>query len=104
MSDTINIYCDESCHLERDRQPLMVLGAVRILADKAPEMSRRMRELKARHRMPERYELKWTTVSKGREDYFRDVLDDFLDDDDLQFTRRYLAAQKQQMPPRGTAS
>ena len=83
MSETINIYCDESCHLERDRQPIMVLGAVWILADKAPEVARRLRELKARHRMPDRYELKWTTVSKGREDYFRDVLDYFFDDDDL---------------------
>lgn len=23
-----NIYCDESCHLENDRQPIMVLGGM----------------------------------------------------------------------------
>lgn len=28
MRETFNIYCDESCHLERDGQPNMVLGAL----------------------------------------------------------------------------
>jgi len=28
MRDTYNIYCDESCHLEHDGIPTMVIGAV----------------------------------------------------------------------------
>ncbi len=28
MSQTFNVYCDESCHLENDHQPTMILGAV----------------------------------------------------------------------------
>ncbi len=28
MSQVFNIYCDESCHLENDRQKAMVLGAI----------------------------------------------------------------------------
>lgn len=92
MSDTINIYCDESCHLEHDRQPLMVLGAVWCPTDKTAEMAKRLRELKVKHRMPARYELKWTSVSKGRVAYFQDVLDYFFDDDDLHF--RALVASK----------
>jgi hypothetical protein len=28
MSEIYNIYCDESCHLEKDKIPVMVLGAV----------------------------------------------------------------------------
>ena len=91
MSEPINIYCDESCHLEHDRQPLMVLGAVWCPTDKTAEMAKRLRELKVKHRMPKRYELKWTTVSKGREAYFQDVLDYFFDDDDLHF-RALIAA------------
>ena len=91
MSEPINIYCDESCHLEHDRQPLMVLGAVWCPTDKTPEMAKRLRELKTKHRMPDRYELKWTTVSKGRAVYFHDVLDYFFDDDDLHF-RALIAA------------
>ena len=28
MKESINIYCDESCHLQNDGEPLMALGAV----------------------------------------------------------------------------
>lgn len=28
MNTTYNIYCDESCHLEHDRQKVMVPGVV----------------------------------------------------------------------------
>ncbi len=70
----------------------MVLGAVWCPLGKAPEIAKRLRELKAQHRMPEGYELKWTSVSPGRTDYFRDVLDYFFDDDDLRF--RVILAQK----------
>ena len=28
MSETYNIYCDESCHLENDDKPVMLLGAI----------------------------------------------------------------------------
>jgi len=28
MSQVFNVYCDESCHLENDKQKVMVLGAV----------------------------------------------------------------------------
>lgn len=92
MSERINIYCDESCHLEQDGQSLMVLGAVWCPTEKTAEMAKRLRELKAKHRMPEGYELKWTSVSKGRMPYFCDVMDYFFDDDDLCF--RALIAKK----------
>ena len=85
MSELINIYCDESCHLEDDGHSVMVLGAVWCPVEKAAETAKRLRELKSKHRMPPGYELKWTTVAKGRVDYFRDVLDYFFDDDDLHF-------------------
>ena len=50
MSEPINIYCDESCHLENDQQPLMVLGAVWCPADRTAEIAKRLRELKSKHR------------------------------------------------------
>lgn len=28
MNEFYNIYCDESCHLENDREPVMLVGAV----------------------------------------------------------------------------
>jgi hypothetical protein len=49
MSQTYNIYCDESCHLEHDRQQVMVLGAVWCPAENAHDVSVRIREIKASH-------------------------------------------------------
>ena len=46
MSESFNIYCDESCHLPNDGQPLMVLGAVWCPVDKSREISVRLREIK----------------------------------------------------------
>ena len=40
MSDTFNVYCDESCHLENDHQKVMVLGAVWCPFDKTRETGR----------------------------------------------------------------
>jgi len=73
----------------------MVLGAIWCPAEKTAEIAKRLRELKAEHRMPKGYELKWTSVSKGREAYFLDVLNYFFDDDDLHF--RALVAPKDKL-------
>jgi len=47
MTATYNIYCDESCYLEHDRQLVMVLGAVWCPLEKAREISVHIREIKA---------------------------------------------------------
>lgn len=39
MSDTFNVYCDESCHLENDHQKAMVLGAVWCPLEKSREIA-----------------------------------------------------------------
>ncbi len=83
MSQTFNIYCDESCHLERDRQPIMVLGATWCLLDRVREIAVRLREIKLKNGLPSDFELKWTKVSPAKLAYYREVLDYFFDDDDL---------------------
>ena len=52
MSHTINIYADESCHLEHDKQRFMVQGAVWCPTHKSADVAKRLREFKARHKMP----------------------------------------------------
>jgi len=42
MSEIYNIYCDESCHLENDRQKAMVLGSVWCPLDKGREIAVRL--------------------------------------------------------------
>ncbi len=85
MSQTYNVYCDESCHLERDRQPVMVLGAVWCPLEKSREISVRIREIKASHGLPPGFETKWTKVSPAKQGFYVDLLDYFFDDDDLHF-------------------
>lgn len=85
MSNTFNLYCDESCHLPNDRQPLMVLGVVTCPTPKAREIAVRLREIKHVHGMPANFEVKWNKVSGAREQFYRAWIDYFFDDDDLNF-------------------
>jgi hypothetical protein len=85
MSQVFNIYCDESCHLENDRQTAMVLGAVWCPLDQTRNIAVRLREIKKKHGMPAPFEVKWTKVSQAKKDLYLDLVDYFFDDDDLHF-------------------
>lgn len=85
MSRTFNIYCDESCHLQHDHHPVMVLGAVWCPKEKAREIATRLREIKVSCGLPRDFEVKWTKVSPAKQDFYKGLLDYFFDDDDLHF-------------------
>lgn len=85
MNTTYNIYCDESCHLEHDRQKVMVLGAVWCPTAKVQEMGTRIKEIKLEHGFPEDFEIKWTKVSPAKIRFYLRIMDYFFDDDDLHF-------------------
>lgn len=85
MSEIFNIYCDESCHLENDRLPIMVLGAVWCPLEKRREIAIRIREIKEQHGLPPNFEIKWVKVSPAKLDFYIAVMDYFFDDDDLHF-------------------
>lgn len=96
MKPTINIYCDESCHLQYDREPIMVIGAVYCPVEKKEEIFERLFNLKLKHNLIPKnkkfekdnrsyYELKWNKVSISKIEYYKDVINYFFDDDDLQF-------------------
>jgi hypothetical protein len=85
VAEVINVYCDESCHLEHDHQRAMTLGALWCRKDKAPQVAERMRELKKRHGLAPAFEVKWTKVSPGKLQFFLDLVDYFFDDGDLHF-------------------
>jgi hypothetical protein len=93
---TINIYCDESCHLERDRQQVMVLGAIWCPIDKKSEIFKRIIEIKLRHDMNPAFEIKWTKVSKGKVRFYLDIIDYFFDDDDLHY-RALIVPEKEKL-------
>ena len=96
MKPTINIYCDESCHLLNDKEPIMVLGAVYCPIEKKEEIFFCFYSFKIKHNLIPKnkkndkdnrtyYELKWNKVSKSKIEYYKDVINYFFDDDDLQF-------------------
>ena len=85
MTQIYNIYCDESCHLEHDGQPVMVLGAVWCPLDRTREIAVRLREIKTVYGLPTNFEIKWTKVSPAQVAFYQAILDYFFDDDDLHF-------------------
>ena len=83
MSETFNIYCDESCHLEHDQQPIMVIGGIWCLAKETKEISRQIRAIKSKHNA--RGELKWVKVSNSRIDFYLELIDYFFQTFPLNF-------------------
>ena len=67
---TSNVYGDESCHLERDRIPVMVWGAVLCEKQFVPDLSERIRAIKVEHGIKSDFEAKWTKVSPARADFY----------------------------------
>ncbi|HWR83377.1 MAG TPA: DUF3800 domain-containing protein [Candidatus Deferrimicrobium sp.] len=80
-----SIYCDESCHLEGDHHPIMVLGAVWCPTSLTRAIFNRIREIKIRNGLSREFEVKWTKVSPSKNQIYRDLLDYFFDDDHLHF-------------------
>src|SRR5574337_1068529 len=83
MSQIYNIYCDESCHLEHDRQPVMVIGGVWCPATEVKNIARQIRVIKEMHQA--RGEIKWNRVSKSRRDFFIELVNFFFQTPSLHF-------------------
>jgi hypothetical protein len=85
MSDYINIYCDESCHLEHDGEKAMTIGGIWCPHNKKNEIFNRIREIKKEHGLSEKFEIKWNKVSMGKLDFYMDIVNYFFDNSDLHF-------------------
>ncbi len=85
MKPLINIYCDESCHLEHDNCKAMVLGAVWIPEQKKEEIFNRLKEIKLANGFSSAFEIKWNKVSKQKKNFYLELINYFFDDDDLHF-------------------
>ncbi|KUG26178.1 hypothetical protein ASZ90_003989 [hydrocarbon metagenome] len=85
MKPLINIYCDESCHLENDNYKVMVLGAIWLPEEKKEEIFNRLKEIKLKHGFTSTFEIKWNKVSKQKADFYFELINYFFDDDDLHF-------------------
>lgn len=85
MPITYNIYCDESCHLEHDHQPVMVLGAIWCPLEIVQEVNAAIRGIKQKHGLSPSFEIKWIKASPAKQDFYLELVDYFFDNDDLHF-------------------
>jgi Protein of unknown function (DUF3800) len=85
MTKTYNVYCDESCHLEHDHIPVMVLGAVWCEAEASRELGLHLRGVKQAHGLSPDFETKWTKVSPAKIGFYCDLVDLFFDEPRLHF-------------------
>ena len=83
MPEIYNIYCDESCHLEHDHQPLMLLGGVWCRMSDVKKHNESIREIKKKHGA--RGELKWNKVSKSKQNFYLELVEFFFSTPGLNF-------------------
>ena len=85
----INLYCDESGHLENDGINVMVLGVLSCPGSRVSATARALRRIKDAHGMghgaPSLFEVKWSKVSSGAVGFYREYLDYFFDSEELEF-------------------
>ncbi|MGA7754584.1 MAG: DUF3800 domain-containing protein [Candidatus Sulfotelmatobacter sp.] len=85
MSLLINVYCDESSHLENDSRSFMALGALSCPNNKVRDFARLIRGLKIEHGLPEKQELKWVSVAPSNVRFYESVVRLFFESDALRF-------------------
>lgn len=87
-----NIYCDESCHLEKDKQRYMILGAIACEKSQRNRIRKDILDIKQKHGVGNYVEIKWNKVSNSKLDYYKELIDYFFENDNLYF--RSLIADK----------
>jgi hypothetical protein len=81
----LHLYCDESRHLPKDHEAIMLLGLVSCPAEHARAHNAALTALWKAHGIPQHFEAKWTKISPARLDFYRAILDWFLDQKDVAF-------------------
>jgi Protein of unknown function (DUF3800) len=79
LKKTINMYCDESCHLENDGKNYMLIGYVSSEYNQIEIHHRHIKELKEKHHFYG--EIKWSKVSKSKYQFYHDLIDYFFASD-----------------------
>lgn len=85
MGNIINMYCDESCHLEHDSINVMGLGTVWCNKECVREINQRICEIKERNGVSRHAEVKWTKIGPQKRQLYMDLVNYFFDNDALNF-------------------
>ena len=79
---TYNFYCDESCHLENDSFPFMLISYISCAYNQVKLHSRNIRAIKLKHFS--KGEIKWSNLSKSQYPFYSELVEYFFATD-LQF-------------------
>lgn len=82
MTKTFNFYCDESCHLENDKNQYMLISYISVAYNQVAIHHSKIKELQLKHHCFS--EIKWSKVSKSQYPFYVDLIDYFFATD-LQF-------------------
>jgi hypothetical protein len=77
MSNTYNLYIDESCHLENDDSPIMCIGYIKIEHNQYEILKEGIKQLKLKYKSPT--EIKWNKLSSSRIELYKALIDFFFD-------------------------
>lgn len=80
-----NIYCDESCHLENDNIPVMVLGAISCDRLYRKRAFKDIENIKIKHGIGKNSEIKWSRISMSKINFYKEIVDYFLENENLSF-------------------
>ena len=80
-----NVYCDESCYMLNKDGDYMVIGAIYCPKNKVKEITEYICNLKEKYKVKKHCELKWTKISKSKEELYDELLKYFFIEDDLKF-------------------
>lgn len=78
-----NVYCDESCHLEKDNQPIMGFGAIWCPNSEVKRLAAEIRKRKVSFKAMG--ELKWGKVTSSRIDFYFDLIFWFFQENEIRF-------------------
>lgn len=81
----LNIYCDESGHLENDDQEVMSIGGIASPGYAVNEIYDDIRKIKKKHNIPSHREIKWNKVSEGELQYYEEIVEYFFSNELLRF-------------------
>ena len=73
---TFNLYCDESCHLEKDQSAFMLIAYISSAYNQVRMHNDNIRKIKRRYNL--HTEIKWTSLSKSSYPLYNELIDYFF--------------------------
>lgn len=91
----INVYADESCHLEHDNTEFMVLGCVYCLKKDKNYITNKIKNIKKSYGLKTSTEIKWTKVATNKLEMYKKLVD-LVFDENISF-RGWIAHDKKSL-------